>query len=99
MNQPNVIMMITGSHISLGGSAKYATRRCIIPYGPNTSRVNRLPHGFFEKMYADIVTAEDMLYSAAQDNPPKPDEVLKLLARMTNNLKRQRSSHLGNETL
>lgn len=53
-------------------------------------------------MYADIIVAEDIINS--HDNgegtdPPKLEDVLAVLRRMTDNLKRQRHSHLGSETL
>jgi hypothetical protein len=33
-------------------------------YGPNTSRSNRLPHGFFENLYAKLEESGDVLASA-----------------------------------
>lgn len=34
-------------------------------YGPNTSRTNRLPHGFFENLYAKLEESGDILKTAA----------------------------------
>jgi hypothetical protein len=52
-------------------------------------------------MYEDIHVAEDTR-NEAEDHPPNPDEVLAMMAilrRMTQNLRKQRESHLGNESL
>ena len=70
-----------------------------MPYGPNTSRVSRLPHGFFEKLYEKIHVAEDLLNRYDQGEEIEWSEVLFVLNQMTEDLKRQRASHLGNESL
>ena len=71
-----------------------------MPYGPNTSRTSRLPHGFFEKLYENIHIAEDMLNAYEQDpSSVNMDLYVGMLRKLTAELKRQRGSHLGNETL
>ena len=70
-----------------------------MPYGPNTSRVSRLPHGFFEKLYEKIHVAEDILNRYDIKEEVELSEAMAVLKQVTDDLKRQRSSHLGNESL
>ena len=68
-----------------------------MPYGPNTSRTNRLPHGFFEHLYDQVNEADDIIkaYSANQD--VSLEETMAVMMRLVESLKRQRQSHLGAE--
>lgn len=70
-----------------------------MPYGPNTSRTSRLPHGFYERAYEKIHRAQDMIQGYENGHPPTLEQAIELLRAMTEDLARQRSSHLGNETL
>lgn len=69
-------------------------------YGPNTSRTNRLPHGFFEELYAKLEDSGDLLRQVDSDNPPEDiDGMLELIRFFDAELRRQRQSHLGMESV
>lgn len=49
-------------------------------YGPNTSRTNRLPHGFFENLYARLEDSGDLLNRVENgDVPIDHDEAVELI--------------------
>lgn len=65
-------------------------------YGPNTSRTNRLPHGFFENLYARLEDSGDLLNRVENgDVPIDHDEAVELIRFFDAELRRQRQSHLG----
>lgn len=69
-------------------------------YGPNTSRTNRLPHGFFENLYAKLEESGDILRRIDQNDPPDDvDELVELIRFFDAQLRRQRQSHLGMESI
>lgn len=69
-------------------------------YGPNTSRTNRLPHGFFEELYAKLEDSGDILRRIENDDPPEDvNEMVELLRFFDSQLRRQRQSHLGMESV
>lgn len=69
-------------------------------YGPNTSRANRLPHGFFEELYAKLEDSGDLLRQVDADNLPQDiDMMLELIRFFDAQLRRQRQSHLGMESV
>ena len=68
-------------------------------YGPNTSRTNRLPHGFFENLYARLEESGALLRDMEQSMPPDDiNELVELLQFFDTQLRRQRQSHLGMES-
>lgn len=69
-------------------------------YGPNTSRSNRLPHGFFEELYSRLEESGDLLNQIDQNNSPEDvGEVVELIRFFDAQLRRQRQSHIGMESL
>lgn len=69
-------------------------------YGPNTSRTNRLPHGFFEELYSRLEESGDLLNEIDQNNPPEDiNTMVELIRFFDAQLRRQRQSHLGMEGL
>lgn len=69
-------------------------------YGPNTSRTNRLPHGFFENLYARLEDSGDPLNRVENgDVPIDHDEAVELIRFFDAELRRQRQSHLGMESV
>lgn len=69
-------------------------------YGPNTSRTNRLPHGFFENLYARLEDSGDLLNRVENgDVPIDHDEAVELIRFFDAELRRQRQSHLGMESV
>lgn len=69
-------------------------------YGPNTSRSNRLPHGFFENLYAKLEESGDVLASANDHLEPfDPDHLIDIIRFFDAQLRRQRQSHLGMESV
>ena len=69
-------------------------------YGTNTSRTNRLPHGFFENLYAKLEESGDILRRIDQNDPPDDiNELVELIRFFDAQLRRQRQSHLGMESI
>lgn len=69
-------------------------------YGPNTSRTSRLPHGFFEQLYARLEDSGSILNAiASSEDPPELDELLEVIRFFDSQLRRQRQSHLGWESI
>jgi hypothetical protein len=69
-------------------------------YGPNTSRTNRLPHGFFENLYARLEESGDLLNQIEAGDPPEDvNDMVELIRFFDAQLRRQRQSHLGMESI
>jgi len=69
-------------------------------YGVNTSRTNRLPHGFFENLYSKLEDSGDLLRQIDAGNPPEDvDGMVELIRFFDAELRRQRQSHLGMESV